>query len=392
MIPMSYTSLRKSNRERAISEYELGAINLECSPRILFVELTQNCNLHCRMCRSATRYDLNRDMPFPLFKRVADELFPLAEIVDLRGHGESTMMPNFMDYVDYSLSFGCQLKLYTNLTKRDPNMWERLVASGFILAVSFDGARTTTLETLRGGSKFWIIEQNLRLVVGYCQKHNCPADSVYLSCVVQNANLSEIPDLVEFTANHGMRKLKIFPLIKNWSDPNHLHHNPEAIVSMLDKSFSRARELGVSLELGASLHHDLVIESSVYSRCVHPWMVSLIDYRGRVSYCDHLIGDPKFVLGDLSIASFRSIWNSERFRELREQHVSRRQDAFSGRFIDCEWCYRFRYTDYEHILYPPQTNRLVSSQKTSAGYVHHAPDSLMNSAEPVEFRSKAHTW
>lgn len=394
MQPNNYTSLREANRHQAIEEYERGITKLDSMPRMLFIELTQNCNLHCSMCRGVIKYDSQWDMPMDLFKRVADELFPYAEIVDLRGWGESTIMHQFMDYVEYALRFGCQYKLYTNLTKRDPAMWERLVEAGFVLAVSFDGAVPTTLEFLRGGSRFEIIEENLRLVVELCRKYHRPADSIYLSCLAQKRNLSEIIPLLEFTAKLGMTKLKLFPLMTHWDDPNHLHHYRDEIRSTLDNSFRRARELGVSLEIGATLHHDLVIETSTIDQCIHPWMYCLVDYCGRISYCDHLIGDAKYTLGDMTKMPFREIWNNELFLALREQHKLGNGCSFSGRFIDCTWCYKFRYTDYEHALYPPHLPRLVSSQQMTNGYIQLAPDTLMDSSNPIEFRAQDqdHNW
>ena len=387
------TLLRSENRKKNIKEYENGVIRLESRPRILFVELTQNCNLHCDMCRgSAMKYDKKKDMPFELFRRVADELFVYAEIIDLRGWGESTIMPNFMDYVDYALKFNSQYKLYTNMTKRDPKLWEKLIDVGFTLAISFDGANEHTLEKIRGGAKFQMIEENLRLAVSLCKKYNRPLESVYLSCIVQKINLKEIVDLVEFTSTIGMSRLKLFPLMTSWQDKNHLHHYPKEIVNMLDRSFERARQLGVSLELGAALHHDLVIESCVINRCVHPWMDCLIDYRGGISYCDHLIGGGKYVIGDISTSSFDEIWNNQHFVELRQQHVKGKEQGFLGRYIDCDWCYKFRYTDYEHLLYNVDMSRLVSSQTMEHGYKVHLNDEIMDSSTPVEFRSHKHIW
>ena len=42
------------------------------------------CN-ECEMCRAAGPFQASRNMSFDIFRRIADELFPYAQIVDLRG-------------------------------------------------------------------------------------------------------------------------------------------------------------------------------------------------------------------------------------------------------------------------------------------------------------------
>jgi len=114
-------------------------------PKTLFMELTRNCNGLCAMCtrqkyKELQKYDGKWNMPFSLFKKIADELFPHADYVDLRGFGESTMLPNFLDFLDYTKKFGCGLGLVTNLTVRDDKIWEELVKANVHLGISFDGS------------------------------------------------------------------------------------------------------------------------------------------------------------------------------------------------------------------------------------------------------------
>ena len=68
-----------------------------CFPSTLIIELTRNCNGHCIMCsRKKSKYNPKLNMPLELFKKIADETFPHAKNIDLRGFGESTLIPNFL--------------------------------------------------------------------------------------------------------------------------------------------------------------------------------------------------------------------------------------------------------------------------------------------------------
>ena len=68
MIPTAGADLPLRERNAIINndEFERRALHLTSYPTILFLELTQNCNLTCRMCRVASAYDSNRDRQFQI--------------------------------------------------------------------------------------------------------------------------------------------------------------------------------------------------------------------------------------------------------------------------------------------------------------------------------------
>ncbi|MBN2975671.1 radical SAM protein [Pseudomonas lactucae] len=117
-------------------------------PRAIYVELTDRCNLTCPMCRCSPVK--GTVLPLPLFKEMAAALFPSAEFVDLRGWGESTIIPGFLDYLDVALAYPVKVKLITNAVVRKPLMWERLGREGITVGVSFDAATAALFRELRG--------------------------------------------------------------------------------------------------------------------------------------------------------------------------------------------------------------------------------------------------
>ena len=124
-------------------------------PLNLFVETTRNCNCHCIMCsRKKPSFDPKMNLPLSFFKKIADELFPHAKSVDLRGFGESTLLPYWKDIVDYSLKFKCKKGIVTNLSVKNDNMWAYLIKNDFWVGISFDGATKKTFEHIRRGNNF----------------------------------------------------------------------------------------------------------------------------------------------------------------------------------------------------------------------------------------------
>lgn len=375
---MRLTQLQLENRKLNIKEYEERCTVLQSRPRVLFVELTRNCNLRCPMCRIPFKWDPSLDMPYDVFAQIADELFPYAELVDLRGWGESTMLPNFLDYVEYAAQFPCQLQLYTNLTRRVDTLWEVLMRHHFVVGASFDGASPETFEKIRHGSRLLSVLHNLELLVKYRDQYGCPSDNVLFNTIVQRENLKEIVDIITLAHNNGIQRVKLSPIIIPWEHPNNLAHYRDEVAVMLDDATALAQLRAVTLEVAASLHPDLVIQSRVLDTCIHPWSHCYISSYGSVGFCDCLIAYEQYLLGSLHEQSFSEIWNGPDFVQLREEHVNReRNGKICDQFGICNWCYQYRYiTDVEARIYPPDRYRPVTSKQLHCLYEHtvHPPD------------------
>ena len=102
------SQIREMNRTLNITEFQRGAVELESLPLAVFMELTQNCNLKCPYCRSSGHFQASWNMPLSLFRRVAEEIFPTALLVDLRGWGESTILKEFPEFISITTDYGPQ--------------------------------------------------------------------------------------------------------------------------------------------------------------------------------------------------------------------------------------------------------------------------------------------
>src|SRR5688572_2768627 len=111
---LAYAGEKQANAEISAAEYSGGALRLRSMPRIVFVELTRFCNLFCPMCREPGSVGREQTMTRNLFERIAEELFPTAEIVDLRGWGESLIMSEFEDRLGSARDYGCEIRVVTN--------------------------------------------------------------------------------------------------------------------------------------------------------------------------------------------------------------------------------------------------------------------------------------
>jgi radical SAM protein with 4Fe4S-binding SPASM domain len=350
------------NREINIREYERGELVLSSYPQIVFVELTQNCNLFCNMCRSKTMYNSNKNMDVRTFTQIAEQVFPYAEAVDLRGFGESTLLKDLSVFIDFAKKYQVGLRLFTNLTVASNEIWDLLAKNEFTLAISFDGGTKDTFERIRNGSNFDIVLNNLCFLVNSYVKYGFePSKHIYFSTTIQKDNINEIIDIMTILKTHGLKTIKIFPIgCDDKDERNLIHHETEIKKSLID-STCFANENGINLELGESLHPSLTLKEKVIEKCIHPWAYVFFDYKGRVGFCDNLIGEDTNLMGNINVTTFKEIWNNSQYIDLRKRHVfnpTKKNISFSN----CDRCYLRRYDEIEHLFYPLHSRKIVSTK------------------------------
>lgn len=355
---------RAENRERYAADFhELRSI-LTSMPRFVIAELTRNCNLHCRMCREKRAYDLSLDMPWSLFRRVAEELFPSAEVVDLRGDGESTILPDFARYVEHTVSYGPRIRLCTNMTSSDAALWGLLMEAHCITAISFDGGTKRTYERIRRGASFADVTRNIRRVVSLNNHYGGNPMDIYLSVVVQGGNVDELPRIVSLSRDLGLSRIKLFPVWCSEEDPNHLSNCIGRLNQSLRATAEAAGSFGVRVEIGAALHRTHLIPDKQFPVCIHPWMYCHVSPDGRVGFCDHLTYYEQYSIGRLGKSCIAEIWNSADMIRVREEHLARKccSSEPHKRTPVCDWCYKYRYTDTEDLFDTDSQRRVVLIQ------------------------------
>ena len=343
------TGADQNPRERNASinkaEFERRDLRLTSYPTMLFLELTQNCNLACKMCRDQSPYDPKLDMSPEVFDRAMTELGPYAELIDLHGWGESTILAGFHDRLIRTLETGARVRLVTNGHAMTRRLWDALFNAESIVVVSFDSASPANFQAL-GRGDFDRVVRNVRQ--GAEIRNLKGRGTISFNVVVNSYTLSELSDIVRLAADLGVNRVLVNPIKCSPDHPAHLRNSVDRIPAELDRASAAAREVGVKMQLGAALDDSLAVEYGLPVVCSNPWTNALIDHRGHIGYCHHAIGRPEYVFGSLLENSFASVWNGPDFIELRRQLVEAATTRrVSSKFPKCEWCYHNRYRDGE---------------------------------------------
>jgi MoaA/NifB/PqqE/SkfB family radical SAM enzyme len=352
------TPLRDANRQLARLEYKTGQTVLKSRPRALFVELTRHCNLACPMCRNPGEVPPTLRMDESMFALVETELFPTADLIDLRGWGESLILPEFPDRAKRASVHGAALRVVTNLSFRRDAVLDLLADLGFHVGVSIDSADGALLSFLRGGAKLDRIEANLtRLATMYRQRGIADRLNLYVTC--QRPALPTLEGIVELAARAGVADIRLAPVGTGLPFLS-LQSVAAEVEDALSRVRARAEAANVRVSVTASLVDGMFPNEESHA-CLHPWMWCYVAYNGLIGFCDHLIAADHYTFGSLGTTSFEEIWNAPVWSALRQEHVSQRRPS-APYFRECAWCYKNRHTDCEDIVEPrSEARRLVLS-------------------------------
>ena len=121
----------------------------------IYFYLTQGCNLRCRHCWIAPKFQTENSIwpsvDFELFKEIISQGMDLGlSSVKLTG-GEPLIHPDIEKIFDHIYGTGLRLTIETNGVKCTPQIVEKIVKNkGAFVSVSLDGADAATHEWVRG--------------------------------------------------------------------------------------------------------------------------------------------------------------------------------------------------------------------------------------------------
>ena len=358
---VDYSVTKISNQRLNSYEYQNEKIFLESYPKILFVELTQNCNLACKMCRTSTSYQKQLNMRNETFKNIQTQLFQYASVVDLRGFGESTILDDFENKLYETHKYGVKTRLVTNAISIKPNIWKALFETNTTIIISVDAITDTLIKKLGRGS-YYKLEKSLNQALKL--KQNNEGGEIFINTIVSSLNLEEISEIVSFAKKYPISRITLFPVVATPDNPFHLSHREADVSVFLEQAIKKAKENNIELRLGASLHEEYAVNKGLIQRCSHPWEYCYIDYQGNIGYCDHLIGHSALTIGNINEKPFKDIWNCNELQNIRKMHSNRQglnRNLLQEKLPHCNWCYNRRYIDFEDDITPELKPVVVST-------------------------------
>ena len=262
--------------------------------QIAFLELTNKCNLHCKMCKWQSR-EKTGYMSESLFKKCINEFSQLRlEVLNLQFGGESILHPDFKNFLEYAILHRGSGKIGSIGLTDNGMLFNESIADLFVslkvdwINFSLDGVGQVN-DNIRLGSKYSIIERNIKYLLK--KRGGAKRPNVLLNMVDYEKTERE--------------KLQFF---NEWVFQV---DSIELIPAILPNNTWKTKD---------TLSPNIKIAPSP-AFCTSPLNTIIIGWDGKVAGCcfDSNFDMP---LGDASKDSIKHIWNGNKYQNLRKAVIT----------------------------------------------------------------------
>jgi MoaA/NifB/PqqE/SkfB family radical SAM enzyme len=316
------------------------------SPRVVFIEVTNRCNLLCETCPRTyfTREPL-RSLSYDEFVAIAQQ-FPEMQRAVLHGIGEPLLNRELPRIIEYLKARGVGVLFNSNGTLLSEAWQEALVASGLDeYRCSIDGASAETYARIRGADLLPRIEQGLAGLARTKERLQSRTPRISIWCVATKENLREIPDLVRLAAWLGVPEIYVQRMTFFGSEPEQQYGMARHELAIFGEDAEIQEEIiaeceGLSAELGVdfraagardprnSLAAARPVEQRPWQACLRPWTTAYVTASGNCLPCcispfatqDY----ESLILGNLFERPFSELWNGARYRAFRSAFLTDR--------------------------------------------------------------------
>ena len=288
---------------------------LYCEPelRMLFFELTLQCNERCFHCGSSCTAQRGDELAREEWLRIIDEVkadFDITRMQLCVTGGEPLLNRDIFDIMGYAHEQGFKWGMTSNATLITPAVARRLADAGMgTISVSIDGLREThdELRGLAGGyDRAMAGIQNL-IDVGAFR-------NVQVTTVVNHGNIAQLDELFEIMDGldiDSWRVINLEPIGRALLRPD-LMLTREDYVRLFD-FIREKRQDGYPLEYGCSHYLGLEYEAGVrewYWLCNAGVYTASIMSNGDIAACLDIERRPETIQGNIRTDRLRDVWDN----------------------------------------------------------------------------------
>jgi len=269
--------------------------------RLWQIETSFACNLACVMCPWKGIREQSKGgglMDASVWAALQPHLQNVVEI-DFSGGGEPLLHPDLADWIAEAKHAGCKAGFLTNGSLLDEVAASRMIQAGVDwIALSADGARVETFESIRKGADFATFCDNVRRLTGM-RMGKIPR--VMFNLVMMPSNIAELEEIVRLAANLEVDQMnfKQCDVVRGGEERNFglFASKADREIRRHEKALTKARKLARKLGIETTAFAFVPDELPVCDQ--DPRNSVFIRYDGRVSPCINLaIGGPSCFLGE----------------------------------------------------------------------------------------------
>ena len=200
------------------------------------LELSRACNLRCIYCYASSGQALKNELTQEEIFKVLDQAAELgAQKIIVLGGGEPLMYPNLFEIIDYIISKGIQVDLFTNGTLIDNDTAQKLFRRNVSISMKMNSRNPEIQDELAGKTgTFTAIEKGLQALrqAGYPDENH----TLGIETIVCRQNYDELPDLWRWARQRSIVPyVEIMTLQGRAAENNGLEVSPDKIRTLFEK-------------------------------------------------------------------------------------------------------------------------------------------------------------
>ena len=288
-------------------------------PKTAQFEITNKCNLACKMCPREFLKVKFENMSFDDFKKMVDKLKGVKEII-LTGWGEPLVHPDLLEMIRYCKEHGHEVRFTTNGLLLTQKLIDEIIDSDLDeIAFSVESIRPPKSD--EWGHLNMSSLKNIQNLVKARGEDGHP--KITLQAMLQKGAENDIRDIINWAAEHNIERVNLGRLDTRF-DPNLKRMTVEEEKKLFGKADKLAAKLGVQLDCiqyglfsGIPRRFYKSFKSLLHRRgkfCLKIYDYIYINVHGKVTPCCLL---PLDVVGDLKKESLDDIWNGQKFKKRR---------------------------------------------------------------------------
>lgn len=301
----------KLNEREALS----GEAVLKSYPRRLVLEMTNACNINCKMCgrNSAefkpTVFDINW---LDIFKPIVECI----EEITLLGWGEPTLHPQFNEFLRYADSNGLRKFFCTNgmrLNKLKDDIFNYNVD---LITVSLDGADQETNNRIRRGSDFNKIIKDVKSIVKERNRKGIFYPYISFVMTMMQSNFRQLPDYVRLANECGIEEIKgvYLTVFDDGSEGELMTNMQDELKEVFDETVELADKFGIVVKLPHLQGMDIAGDKP-HKDCFVGWRDFFLGSDGFVRSC---MSTPVKLFSLDKYKTFDEMWNSKEYVTFRQ--------------------------------------------------------------------------
>jgi len=317
---------------------------IESGPKVVFIEVTNRCNLLCQTCpRTYFQREPLKSLSLDEFILIADQ-FPQMQRALLHGVGEPLLNRELPEIIKYLKGRNVEVIINSNGTLLTPQWQEKLIESGLDqYRCSIDGAKDETYARIRGADLLPKLRRGLEGLVKTKARLGVSKPQVSIWCVATRENLQELPELLRLAADLGVPEVYMQRLVYFAGETEKQYGMARDELAIFgqdqseeDRIIEECTELSAELGINflASGGRDPVnslaaarpSDFAPWQACMRPWTTAYITANGNCLPCciSPFATDDyqSLILGNLFERPFSKIWNETLYQKFRTDLLS----------------------------------------------------------------------